>query len=113
MSRRPASGGRAGPFAAVGVAILAAACTVVDATPDKVVVQFNSYYPGWAFNQASRHCGQFGREAVLIGSRPGEPSWRTGFTGTTIQTFECAPPAPAAGSAAVPGDPPAPPVVQD
>lgn len=92
---------------AVAVVVVAAAgtagCSVIDATPDRIVVQFNSYYPGWAFSQASRHCGGFGREAVLVGSRPGAPSWETAFTGTTVQTFDCVDPAAAAGTTGAAG----------
>jgi hypothetical protein len=93
MTRRARQRLRPLALIAAGVAALSA-CTVLDASPEQVVVQFNSYYPGWAFSQAAQHCSQFGRDAVLVASRPGAPSWRTGFTGTTIQTFDCVAPAP-------------------
>lgn len=109
MKAGRAAGGCGRLAAALAVAVGAAGCSVVEATPEQVTLQFNSYYPGWAFSQAGQHCGQFGREPVLVASRPGSPSWRTGFTGTTIQTFDCVAPTPrvAPGDTDAPGGAPA------
>ena len=78
-----------------GAAASVGGCSTIEATEDQVVIQYNSYYSGMAFSAAQRECARFGRAAELVATRPGEPSWRTAFTRTTISTFDCVAPAPA------------------
>ncbi len=77
-----------------GAVMVVGGCTTIEGNEDRVVIQYNSYYSGMAFSAAQRECARFGRIAVLIATRPGEPSWRTAFTRTTISTFDCAVPTP-------------------
>ncbi|MFO1152354.1 MAG: hypothetical protein U1E42_01645 [Rhodospirillales bacterium] len=77
-----------------GAAACVGACSTIDATEDRVIIQYNSYYSGMAFSAAQRECGRFGRVAELVATRPGEPSWETAFTRTTISTFDCVVPTP-------------------
>ena len=75
-------------------------CSTIEANEDRVIIHYNSYYSDMAFSAAQRECGRFGRIAELVATRPGEPSWRTAFTRTTISTFDCV--------ASTPPDQPAP-----
>lgn len=76
---------------AVAATILAA-CSVVDATPDRIVVRFNTYHPDFAFNEATRHCAQFGKKPVLVRTDAEAPSASTFFTSSSVSTFDCVEP---------------------
>ncbi len=88
----------------IGAAACVGGCSTIEADEDQVIIQYNSYYSGMAFSAAQRECARFGRVAELVATRPGEPSWRTGFTRTTISTFDCVPPP--APEEAAPSPPP-------
>jgi hypothetical protein len=72
----------------------AAACSVVEATPDRIVVRFNTYHPGFALNEATQHCAQFGKRPVLVQTDATAPSASTFFTSTSTSTFDCVTPPP-------------------
>lgn len=78
----------------LGVAASAGGCSTIEATEDRVVIQYNTYYSDMAFSAAQRECARFGRTAELVATRAAEPSWRTAFTRTTISTFDCVPATP-------------------
>jgi hypothetical protein len=77
-----------------GAAACIGGCSTIKANEDRVVIEYNSYYSDMAFSAAQRECARFGRIAELVATRPGEPSWRTAFTRTTISTFDCVAPTP-------------------
>lgn len=80
---------------AVAAAVLLAACSVVEATPDRVVVRFNTFHPDLAIQEATQHCAQFGKRPVLVRSDAVSPSLSTFFTSTSESTFDCVvPPTP-------------------
>ena len=79
---------------AVATTAVLVACTVVDATPDRIVVQFNTYHPDFALSQAARHCAQFGKRPVLVRTEAVGPSLSTFFTSTSESTFDCVTPPP-------------------
>ncbi|QNT70439.1 hypothetical protein [Defluviicoccus vanus] len=75
-------------------ATVVAACSVVQATPERIVVQFNTYHSDFALNQATRHCAQFGKRPVLVRTEAVAPSISTFFTSTSESTFDCVTPPP-------------------
>jgi hypothetical protein len=86
--RRPA-------VAALMIAVAAGVggCTVENASPDGITVEFNAYHPEFAQREAVRHCAQFGRKAVLVSSEPGTPSLSSLFTRQTVNVYQCVEPA--------------------
>lgn len=83
---------------AVAALLIAAAtgvsgCAVENATPDGITVAFNAYHPEFAQREATRHCAQFGRKAVLVSSEPGTPSLSSLFTRQTVNVYQCVEPA--------------------
>ena len=79
---------------AVATAAVLAACSVVHATPEQITVQFSTYHPDFAMNQATRHCAQFGKRPVLVRTEAVAPSLSTFFTNTWESTFDCVSPPP-------------------
>jgi hypothetical protein len=85
---------------AVGAVVLALAagvsisgCSVENATREGITVAFNAYHPELAQREATRHCAQFGRKAVLVSSEPGTPSLSSLFTRQTVNVYQCVEPA--------------------
>lgn len=68
-------------------------CAVEDASPEGITVAFNAYHPEFAQREATRHCAQFGRKAVLVRSEPGTPSLSSLFTRQTVNVYQCVEPA--------------------
>jgi hypothetical protein len=69
-----------------------AGCSVVSSSPDRIVVEVNTYHPGLALRTATDHCAQFGRRPVLVKTDAAAPSLSNLFTATTVSTFDCVSP---------------------
>lgn len=81
-------------LAVATTAALLAACSIVEATPDRVVVRFNTFHPDLALQEATQHCAQFGKRPVLVSTEAVSPSISTFFTSTSESTFNCVTPPP-------------------
>jgi uncharacterized lipoprotein NlpE involved in copper resistance len=66
-----------------------AGCAVRQESPDGIVIEHDAYQPELATVEAEKHCSQYGKKAVLVGTSAPAPSASLLYLNSSISTYDC------------------------